>query len=104
MQTRKNKLGIRRLVLQIHDASFPSCADEEVGRGSPYSAGARDFLSFAQSLGFEKLVVEFSVFAVALSYLGQVKNIHVLLPFDGVGAGRRLTSLTPRNSPVIFRV
>ena len=47
MQTLKDGLGIRRLVLQIHDASFPSRPDEEVGRGSPYSAGARDFLTFA---------------------------------------------------------
>ena len=53
MQTLKDELGIRRLVLQIHDASFPSRPDEEVGRGSPYSAGARDFLEFAQSLGFD---------------------------------------------------
>lgn len=53
MQAFKDGLGIRRLVLQIHDASFPSRPDEEVGRGSPYSAGARDFLSFAQELGFD---------------------------------------------------
>lgn len=49
----KQQLGIRRLVLQIHDASFPSRPDEDTGRGSPYSQGARDFLRFAQQLGFD---------------------------------------------------
>jgi len=37
MQTLKDGLGVRRLVLQIHDASFPLRLDDEVGRGSPYS-------------------------------------------------------------------
>lgn len=53
MQALKEQLGIRRLVLQIHDPSFPSRADEDVGRGSPYSDGARDFLTFARELGFD---------------------------------------------------
>lgn len=45
-------LGTRRLLLSIHDQSFPSRADEEIGRGSPYSLGGYDFLSFIRSLGF----------------------------------------------------
>ncbi|HZR80970.1 MAG TPA: 4-alpha-glucanotransferase [Candidatus Binatia bacterium] len=45
-------LGVRRLVLAIHDASFPSSAEEDVGRGSPYGAGAREFLAFVRGLGF----------------------------------------------------
>lgn len=49
----KQQLGIRRLVLQIHDASFPSRPDEDTGRGSPYSHGARDFLQFVRKLGFD---------------------------------------------------
>jgi len=49
----KKQLGIRRLVLQIHDLSFPSRPDEDTGRGSPYTRGARDFLEFAQQLGFD---------------------------------------------------
>ncbi|MHC4875463.1 MAG: 4-alpha-glucanotransferase [Planctomycetota bacterium] len=49
----KRKLGIKRLVLQIHDTSFPARADEDTGRGSPYSWGASDFLKFIQSLGFD---------------------------------------------------
>lgn len=49
----KQKLGIRRLVLQIHDTSFPARADEDTGRGSPYSDGAADLLKFVQQLGFD---------------------------------------------------
>ena len=45
-------LGIRRLLLGIHDPAFPSCPEEDIGRGSPYSTGARHFLSFIRSLGF----------------------------------------------------
>ena len=46
-------LGIERLVLAIHDVSFPSVDDEDIGRGSPYSRGGRAFLDFAASLGFD---------------------------------------------------
>jgi len=49
----KQKLGIKRLVLQIHDTSFPARPDEDIGRGSPYSSGAADFLTFVQRLGFD---------------------------------------------------
>jgi 4-alpha-glucanotransferase len=46
------RLGIEDIVLAIHDASFPSRPDEDTGRGSPYSRGARDFLSWARTQGF----------------------------------------------------
>jgi len=46
-------LGITRFVLAIHDVSFPSHADEDTGRGSPYSRGAADFLGFVGELGFD---------------------------------------------------
>jgi 4-alpha-glucanotransferase len=49
----KRKLGIKRLVLTIHDTSFPARPDEDTGRGSPYSQGAADFLGFIQQLGFD---------------------------------------------------
>ncbi len=45
-------LGIRRFALAIHDASFPSTPEEDIGRGSPYSRGGLEFLRFARSLGF----------------------------------------------------
>jgi 4-alpha-glucanotransferase len=48
-------LGVRHLLLGIHDAAFPSLPDEDTGRGSPYSAGAAEFLAFVGSLGFTGL-------------------------------------------------
>ena len=45
------RCGVTRLVLAIHDASFPA-GDDDVGRGTPYSAAGRDFLRFARQLGF----------------------------------------------------
>jgi 4-alpha-glucanotransferase len=45
-------LGIRSLFLGIHDAAFPSRPEEDVGRGSPYSEGAADFLELVAGLGF----------------------------------------------------
>ncbi|WP_438007766.1 4-alpha-glucanotransferase [Sorangium sp. So ce321] len=45
-------LGIRNLVLAIHDPSFPSEDAEDTGRGSPYTEGGRRFLRFARDLGF----------------------------------------------------
>ena len=44
-------LGISRLHLAIHDASFPAGADD-VGRGTPYSDAARAFFGFLHALGF----------------------------------------------------
>lgn len=48
-------LGVKRLALAIHDPSFPSDPDEDIGRGSPYTEGGRRFLRFAASLGFNAL-------------------------------------------------
>jgi len=45
-------LSIERLVLGVHDASFPGIDGEDLGRGSPYSFGGRAFLRFAAGLGF----------------------------------------------------
>jgi 4-alpha-glucanotransferase len=45
-------LLIERLVLGVHDASFPGLDGEDIGRGSPYSSGGRAFVRFAADLGF----------------------------------------------------
>lgn len=45
-------LGKRNLVLSIHDPSFPAAADEDTGRGSPYTRGGHGFFEFAAGLGF----------------------------------------------------
>jgi 4-alpha-glucanotransferase len=44
---------VRRLVLAVHDASFPADPGEDTGRGSPYTGAGRRFLRFASSLGFD---------------------------------------------------
>ncbi len=48
-------LGKRRLALAIHDNSFPSLTEEEIGRGTPYGEGARAFLRFIRGLGFDAI-------------------------------------------------
>jgi 4-alpha-glucanotransferase len=45
-------LGVRNLVLGIQDPSFPCEESEDIGRGSPYSAGADRFLRLTHDLGF----------------------------------------------------
>jgi 4-alpha-glucanotransferase len=45
-------LGIRNLLFGVHDAALPSRDEEDVGRGSPGSAGAADLLGFVAGLGF----------------------------------------------------
>lgn len=45
-------LGIRNLLLGIHDAAFPGAEEEDVGRGSPYSEGAFRFFGLVAGLGF----------------------------------------------------
>ncbi len=44
-------LGKRRVLLQIHDPSFPA-ADEDIGCGTPYGRAGDAFVRFARSLGF----------------------------------------------------
>lgn len=51
----RRALGIEDLVLVIHDASFPSDPGEDLGRGTPYSCGARRLCAFADGLGFTGL-------------------------------------------------
>lgn len=46
-------LGVDRLVLAVHDASFPADADEDPGRGSPYTKGASRFCEWLASSGFD---------------------------------------------------
>lgn len=46
------RLGVRRLLLAIHDVSFPSDADEDTGRGSPATRAATRLFAYAKSLGF----------------------------------------------------
>jgi 4-alpha-glucanotransferase len=48
-------LGIRRLLLAVHDLSLPGDPADDLGRGAPLSRGGRAFLHFAAELGFHGL-------------------------------------------------
>lgn len=80
------ELGVRRLLLSIHDVSFPSEADEDVGRGSPYTRASERFLAFARSLGFTGL---------QLGPQGQT-SIDNPSPYDGTFFSRNVDSLPLR--------
>jgi len=66
-------LHIERLVLGVHDASFPGQHGEDIGRGSPYSFGGRAFFRFAAELGFT---------GVQLGPQGKTSPINAS-PYDG---------------------
>ncbi|HEX5062001.1 MAG TPA: 4-alpha-glucanotransferase [Kofleriaceae bacterium] len=46
------KLGVKRLLFAIHDASFPSDPDEDIGRGSPSTKAAARLFCYVRDLGF----------------------------------------------------
>jgi len=50
-----DQLGVRRLLLAIHDVSFPSDPDEDIGRGAPTTKAAGRFMAYAKELGFTGL-------------------------------------------------
>jgi 4-alpha-glucanotransferase len=76
-------LGIERLLLTVHDASFPGGAEEDVGRGSPYSAAASRFLRFVRGLGFT---------GVQLGPQGKTSLVNAS-PFDGTLFSRSTLSI-----------
>jgi 4-alpha-glucanotransferase len=55
LRAARKELDVQRLVLAIHDVSFPSAAEEDVGRGSPYGQGARALAALVSGLGFDGL-------------------------------------------------
>src|SRR6266568_5378329 len=46
-------LGVRRLLLGLHDAAFPGTPEEDVGRGTPYGDGAVALFELVAALGFD---------------------------------------------------
>ncbi len=48
-----SQLGVRRMVVAIHDASFPALPDEDLGRGAPFSRGGQALLTLLSALGFD---------------------------------------------------
>ncbi|WP_342378250.1 4-alpha-glucanotransferase [Myxococcus stipitatus] len=76
-------LDIRNLVLSIQDASFPSVPGEDLGRGSPYSRGAADFLEAAHTLGFT---------GIQLGPQGQTTEANAS-PYDGTLFSRNVLNV-----------
>lgn len=76
-------LGKRRLALAIHDSCFPQTPDQDIGRGSPYSRGARAFLGFVRGLGFD---------AIQFGPQGQTTRDNPS-PYDGTLFSRNLLNL-----------
>jgi 4-alpha-glucanotransferase len=80
------ELGVRRFLLSIHDVSFPSDGDEDVGRGSPYTRASERFLDFVRGLGFTGL---------QLGPQGQTSADNPS-PYDGTFFSRNVDSLPLR--------
>jgi 4-alpha-glucanotransferase len=78
------RLGVRRMLLAIHDASFPSDADEDTGRGSPASRAAARLFGYASSLGFT---------GIQLGPQGQTSRDNPS-PYDGTIFSRHLGNLS----------
>jgi 4-alpha-glucanotransferase len=76
-------LGKDRLVLAVHDASFPGLAGEDGGRGSPYGAAAEALARFARGQGFTGL---------QLGPQGQTSAVNPS-PYDGTLFSRNILSL-----------
>jgi 4-alpha-glucanotransferase len=76
-------LGIERLLLTVHDASFPLSPGEDLGRGSPYSESAARFLAFVRRLGFT---------GVQLGPQGKTTPFNPS-PFDGTLFARSASSI-----------
>jgi 4-alpha-glucanotransferase len=76
-------LGVRKLVLGIHDPAFPGVPGDDVGRGSPYSRGAERLFQLAAGLGFT---------GVQLGPQGQTSFVNPS-PYDGTIFSRNVLSI-----------
>lgn len=79
-------LGVRKLVLGIHDPAFPGLPGDDPGRGSPYSRGAERFFAFAAGLGFT---------GIQLGPQGQTSLVNPS-PYDGTIFSRNVLSIDLR--------
>src|SRR5436305_13525745 len=76
-------LGIRRLLLGVHDAALPGNPADDAGRGAPLSRGGLAFLRFAHELGFD---------GIQLGPQGKTSEIDAS-PYDGALFSRSTLSL-----------
>lgn len=77
------KLGVRRMLLAIHDASFPVDADEDIGRGAPASRAATRLFGYLRDLGFT---------GIQLGPQGQTARSNPS-PYDGTIFSRHLGNI-----------
>ncbi|HEU0031516.1 MAG TPA: 4-alpha-glucanotransferase [Kofleriaceae bacterium] len=77
------QLGVKRMLLAIHDTSFPSDADEDIGRGSPATRAAGRLFAYARSLGFT---------GIQLGPQGQTSRDNPS-PYDGTIFSRHLGNI-----------
>lgn len=78
-------LDVRRLVLGIHDPSFPAPARGDLGRGAPASEAGAALLRFVRELGFDGL---------QLGPQGQTPEWSPS-PYDGTHFSRNVLSIDP---------
>jgi 4-alpha-glucanotransferase len=76
-------LGVRRLLLGIHDPAFPSRAGDDLGRGTPSGEGAADFLEWVAALGLGGL---------QLGPQGETSDVNPS-PYDGTAFSRNPVSI-----------
>lgn len=79
-------LGKRRFVLAIHDPSFPSDDDEDIGQGASTTSGAAKLLAFARGLGFT---------GVQLGPQGATTPMNPS-PYDGTVLSRSPLTIAPK--------
>lgn len=77
------KLGVKRLLFAIHDVSFPSDPDEDLGRGSPATRAAGRLFAYVRVLGFT---------GVQLGPQGQTSRVNAS-PYDGTIFSRHLGNI-----------
>jgi 4-alpha-glucanotransferase len=77
------RLGKKRLLLAIHDVSFPSDPDEDIGRGSPATRAAGRLYDYVRALGFT---------GIQLGPQGQTARSNPS-PYDGTIFSRNLGNI-----------
>jgi 4-alpha-glucanotransferase len=87
LRAKLSKLGIRRMLLAIHDVSFPSDADEDFGRGAPTTRAAERLFEYVRQLGFT---------GIQLGPQGQTARSNPS-PYDGTLFSRHLGNIAMRS-------
>lgn len=84
LRAQLERLGVKRLLLAIHDTSFPSDPDEDLGRGSPATRAADRLFAYAKELGFT---------GIQLGPQGQTSRGNPS-PYDGTIFSRHLGNIS----------